>query len=140
MYHKLVLLSSLSLLTACASIVDGKSQSLNVQALDKGRLSHDATCEVTNKRGKWVTASGSSVVVRKAGGSLDVRCESDDGKQVGHAKVESEVQGLYLVGNFFLFDLCTISCIVDFSNGSMYEYQSSIQVPLTHIKSDSEDK
>ncbi len=62
----------------------------------------------------------------KACRSLGANC---DPASPGCAAEKSTQVG-WAVANFFLWDLCTISCLIDFSSGSIYQYPSQIQVVM----------
>jgi hypothetical protein len=121
-----------SLLTGCASIVGSTTQPINVVATRDGRIDRDAICQLTNSRGTWV-ATGDQVVTVKKGGDLEVKCQGSDSKSAGKSVMETSVQGGYLVANF-MFDLCIISCPIDFASGAIYKYPESIRVPMAPTK------
>ena len=104
----------ISLTSGCASIMNGSTQSVSAIPLQDGRIVHDATCTISSKEGTWVTAGGMAAVVDRSGDDIAVRCESDTAGS-GFASASSSVQGAKIAANFFLIDLCIISCPIDCS-------------------------
>lgn len=117
------------LLSGCASIISGSTQTVSVMPMTEGRIAA-GQCTLTNKKGSWVTPAGGTVTVKKAGDALQDRCEDSHSGTLGTAAAEKSTQVGWAVANFFLWDLCTISCLIDFTSGSIYEYPSQIQVVM----------
>lgn len=122
-------------LQGCASIVDGSTQSVSIVPMRDGQVYNKATCTASNKKGSWVTSGGGSVTVKKAGEDLHVRCTDPETRETSFSSAPKSTNAGWAVANFFLWDLCTISCIIDFSSGSIYEYPSQIQVPMSSARS-----
>ena len=116
--------------TGCASIVSGSKQSIAVVPIRNGHPVHTATtCTASNQKGTWTARNGRPVVVEKARDDLHVRCTDAYGA-VGVQMAPRTTQLRWAVANFFMWDLCTISCLVDFGNSSIYQYPSQVQVDM----------
>ena len=59
-----------------------------------------------------------------------ISCENEI--QEGEIVVESTASVGFMIANFFIWDLCTISCLVDHFTGSLYEYPLSVRVPMAN--------
>lgn len=119
-----------TLLAGCASIMDGSTQSVSIQPMQNGVIARDTTCTITNSKGSWVVPGGASVVVKKARADLNVSCVDNATQHTGVATGSRSTKVGYAVANFILWDLCTISCIIDFGSGSIYEYPTQVIVPM----------
>lgn len=117
-------------ITGCASIVSGSTQSISIAPMRNGVIDSKATCTATNKKGSWVTSGGGSVTIKKASDDLQVKCIDTETNQVGLQASPKSTQVGWAVANFFIWDLCTISCIIDFATGSIYEYPTQVQVVM----------
>lgn len=129
-FISLFVLVSLSLFTGCASIISGSTQAISVTPMHNGAIDTQATCTATNKKGSWVTNGGGTIIIKKSRDDLQVRCNSADQALIGTQVAARSTQAGWAVANFFLWDFCTISCIIDFSSGSIYEYPTQVQVPM----------
>ena len=114
-------------LTGCATIIDGQHQTMTL--VTKGDLDKRNTeCDLHNNKGAWTTDNKESIMVRRAHSSMIVSCENET--QEGEIVLESTASVGFMIANFFLWDLCTISCLVDHFTGSLYEYPLSIRVTM----------
>lgn len=127
---KMVAALGATLLSGCASIMDGSTQSISIQPMRNGVIAQNTTCTITNSKGSWVVPGGSSVVVKKSRADLNVSCADNSTQHTGIATGSRSTQVGYAVANFFIWDLCTISCIIDFGTGAIYEYPSQVVVPM----------
>lgn len=121
---KLITLTSLILLSACASITQGTTQNLSVNTIPQKK---DATCTLKNEKGSWVTPAPGLIGVRKAAGGLSIVCNAPKGYS-GATSVESTTQGA-AYGNILLGGI--IGGAVDMSSGAAYAYPSTINVPIS---------
>ncbi len=121
--------SLIGLTSGCASIMNGSTQSVSAMPMQGGRIVTDATCTIASKEGTWVSLGGMAAVVDRSSDDISVRCESDTAG-TGIASASSSVQGAKIAANFFLIDLCIISCPIDFGTGAAFEYPSQVQVPM----------
>jgi hypothetical protein len=126
-FMKLGILVGAIALNGCASIIDGKNQTMTLNT--RGNVDKSATeCELRNTKGTWVTDGKESLMVRRDSADMIISCENES--QEGEMVLESSASVGWMAANFFMWDLCTISCIVDHSTGSLYEYPMSISVPM----------
>lgn len=132
---KIALLSatiSFSLLTSCASVVNGTHQTISVLTSPE----KEAQCTLTNNKGKWyLNKTPGSVVVHRSYNDLVVSCEKQ-GYATSIMQVKSKTKGAAF-GNILLGG--AIGAGVDMANGAAYEYPLEIKVPLKpskkHVKS-----
>lgn len=118
-------------LSGCASIIDGKNQTLTLNT--RGNVDKTNTeCELRNTKGTWVTDGKESLMIRRDSADLIVACENET--QEGDVVLQSNASVGWMVANFFMWDFCTISCIVDHSTGSLYEYPMSVSIPMRDKK------
>jgi hypothetical protein len=117
-------------ISGCASIVDGSTQNISVKPMQGGKIVHDANCIVSNSKGSWHASGGQSVVVKKASDDLNVSCTDYETGEVATQNSPKKTNTGWAVANFFLWDFCTISCIIDFSSGAIYEYPSQVVIPM----------
>lgn len=138
--NTLMMAAGLAITAGCASIMDGSTDTLMIHPMSDGIIMTNATCTATNSKGSWVSTGGSAVSVKKARGDLMVSCvDNDNTSNQGSAVAPRNTQIGYMIANFFIWDLCTISCIVDFSTGAIYNYQDQLVVPMrgaTSVKAD----
>lgn len=123
---KLSLLPVMALLmmaTGCASIVNGKNQSVSVSTAPV----QGATCSLENNKGKWyIPSTPSSVTVERSYRDLQINCDKK-GYREGTKKVASATKGMAF-GNILFGGV--IGAGVDMADGAAYDYPSDIQVPL----------
>ncbi len=125
----IILFISICLLSGCASIMRGSDQQVTVNAYDaKTGDIVSANCVLSNDAGVFRTRSNRSVIVGRDKNYLTIDCETDS--MSGRTVVDGKVNIGYVAVDFFLIDLCLISCWVDGLSGSWSEYQSMIDVPM----------
>jgi len=113
----------LSLLTGCASIVNGTNQSVSVHT---GSI-QGARCELANDKGKWyVNQTPGSVVVHRSYNDLTIHCQKK-GLRNSFKQVASKTKGMAF-GNVVFGGV--IGAGVDMANGSAYDYPTEIFVPM----------
>lgn len=118
---QLFALTALIALSACASIADGKSQTLSV-VTDPG----EAKCSLTNDKGVWYVAeTPGSVTVNRSVQDITVECKKDELK--GTARVASTTKSMAF-GNILFGGIVGVA--VDRSNGSGFDYPVQIHVPM----------
>ena len=121
--NRLALLAALLVLPACASIVEGSTQSLSVATTPKG----GAECKLVNDAGTWYVAhTPGSVSVKRSASAIKATCHHDSGLS-GTAVAESKTKGLAF-GNILAGGI--IGGAVDMSTGAAYDYPPEIIVPL----------
>jgi hypothetical protein len=117
-------------LGACASILDGSSQSLSVKTVSSGNDVAGAQCSLTNDKGVWYVVSPGSVTVHRSYDPLNVKCEFN-GYTPNTGAVPSGTKGLAF-GNILFGGL--IGAAVDVGTGSAYDYPNPIIVNLQPAK------
>ena len=117
--------AALILLTGCASIVKGSSQSILITTPP----TEGANCVLASKEGNWTVMSPGAVTVDKSKENITVTCKKD-GYQDGVASIPSNFQG-WTVGNILFGGLIGVG--VDAATGAINEYPGAFQVPMTPI-------
>jgi hypothetical protein len=116
-----------SLLSGCASIVSGTSQSLSVEArTESGTPVVGANCKLENPKGVWFVTTPGSVTIHRAYDDLAVQC-TKDGEHPGHATVKSSTKGMAF-GNILFGG--AIGAGVDMASGAAYDYPALITVQM----------
>jgi hypothetical protein len=113
-----------SMLTGCASIVNGTSQVVSVDARNKNEPVVGATCQLNNTKGVYYVTTPGTVTVSRAYGDMDVKCEKVD-LPPGIAAVKSAVKGMAF-GNIFFGGV--IGAAIDAGSGAAYDYPNLISV------------
>lgn len=119
----LMFVSSVSLLSGCASIVDGTSQNVSVETPPVS----GAICSLKNNKGKWfIGNTPGTVVVHRSNEALLVKCE-----KVGYQKAIKSFQSTtkaMIAGNIVFGGL--IGGGVDAADGAAFRYPGDMQVPM----------
>lgn len=111
----------ISLLTGCATVVEGTTQKISIVTPP----TTNATCSLSNNKGKWVVdKTPGTVMIHKSGSDLIVACRKP-GYQTAQIKVKPHMQPAML-GNIILGGI--IGVIVDAADGAGYYYPSTIKV------------
>lgn len=128
--QKLAILSvtlSFSLLTSCASVVNGTHQTVSILTTPV----QNAQCVLENNKGKWyLSNTPGSVVVHRSFKDLSVSCKKQGYEQstvLFKSKTKPAAMGNILLGG-------AIGAGVDMANGAAYEYPLEISVPLKSSK------
>jgi hypothetical protein len=127
---RLILITALAVLSGCASIVDGSSQSLSVKTANNGEDLPGSHCELSNNKGTWYVTTPGSVTIHRSYEDLNVKCEHD-GYLATASTTSSSTKGVAF-GNILFGGL--IGTGVDMSTGAAYDYPSPIVVPLQPSK------
>ncbi len=109
-------------LSACATIVDGSTQSVSVSTSPV----QGAACTLTNSEGTWMLTTPGSVQVHKTKNDLTVTCTKNgfqSGSQVAVAKFGGATFGNIVLGG-------GVGTIVDAASGANYYYDSPLTIPL----------
>lgn len=120
---KIALCLIASLLTACASLVDGDSQSMRVTTYC-GQQIIPASCVASNSKGSWPFSTPSSLVVQKDRYSLTITCKSPFFAE-GVAYVPSSANPL-LAGNLVFGGL--IGAGIDVATGAGFGYNPTVNI------------
>ena len=118
---KQLLLISILLLSACASIVSGTQQVVSV------KTEPESKCTLLNDKGTWYTNAPGTVTVHRAMGNMNVTCKSQT--STGSAEIKSDWRGL-MAGNIVWGWLVPVGVAVDMGTGAGFDYPSPIEVPL----------
>lgn len=113
-----------SLLTGCASIVNGSNQVVSVEARNKGEMVSGASCKLQNDKGVFYVTTPGTVTLRRAYDDLVVKCEKDN-IMPGLATVKSSTKGMAF-GNILFGGI--IGAAVDAGSGAAYDYPSLITI------------
>ncbi|AMO97087.1 hypothetical protein CFter6_4496 [Collimonas fungivorans] len=113
-----------SLLTGCASIVDGTSQVVTVEARNQGQLVKGASCKLQNAKGTFYVTAPGTVTIHRSRDDLVVQCDKENIKP-GLAKIKSSVKGM-TYGNILLGGI--VGAIVDQSSGAAFDYPAMVTV------------
>lgn len=107
-------------LGACASIIEGSSQQINLQT----NPPLHADCRLSNERGAWQTSAPAVVTVKRSKSDLNVECRSSgiSGQAVSGAEPEGWTFGNIVTG--------FLGAGVDGATGAMFAYDTIVTVPL----------
>jgi hypothetical protein len=119
-------LGSALALGGCASIMNGTSQQLTVEARHDGAAVQQASCFLQNSMGSWMVQTPGKVTVHRAYGDLTVKCEKP-GIDPGVQTVKSSTKGMTL-GNILVGGM--IGAAIDAGDGAAYDYPSRIVVNM----------
>lgn len=115
--------------SGCASIMRGGKQQVHVNAYDaKTGEIRLANCLLANDEGTFRTLSSRSVIVERDKDYLTVDCQTEE--LAGRTMVDGKINWGYVALDFFVVDLCLISCWIDGLSGSWAEYPTMIDVPM----------
>lgn len=119
---KYLLLASCCILPACASIVEGSSQKINISTNPPAQV----RCNASNSRGSAATSTPGVLEVKRSKSDLTIRCESDEyaGQLSDSSNIESWAFGNLLLGGI-------IGGAIDAGTGALFTYNDAITVPLT---------
>ncbi len=118
------------LLSGCASIVSGSTQSLSVEAKSPdGKQIIGANCKMTNDKGTWFATTPGTVPVHRSYEDLTVAC-SKDAFQPATLVVKSDTKAM-AAGNILLGGI--IGGGVDVATGAAYDYPDLISVQMSSI-------
>ena len=128
-------LLTMSMASGCASISRGSMQQVHVNAYDsKTNNIVAADCFLSNDEGIVYTKSNKSTLVGRDKDPMTVHCHTD--ALAGKTVVDGQVNGGYVIADFFLVDFCILSCWVDGLSGAWAEYPAMPDVALG-LKDDS---
>ncbi len=116
----------LSILTGCASVTQGTEQSIKIETLAAvgGHAIEGAECELSNDKGRAITISGQSALVRRSGANLAVSCTlagqpAASGQAVSRAN--AGLAGNILIGG-------AIGAAIDVGTGAAFTYPTWLQL------------
>lgn len=113
-------------LTGCASIVSGTNQSVSLET----NPANNATCSLTNDKGKWfVPNTPGSVTISRSYQDLVVDCQKK-GYRAATSKVKSTTKPMAF-GNVIFGGV--IGAGVDVASGAAYDYPTSIHISMIKV-------
>ncbi len=115
-------LLTLFLLSGCASITAGTTQSIAVDTQPQ----RAAECRLSNEKGSWSIRTPGVTTITKAYGPLSATCTTADGWG-GSTAVQSTTAGAAF-GNILAGGI--IGAAVDMSSGAAYVYPAQVFVPI----------
>ena len=115
-----------SMLTGCASIVNGTNQVVSLEARTKGEMVTGATCKLDNGKGTYYVTTPGTVTVHRAYDDMSVKCEKTD-LPPGLATVKSSTKPMAF-GNIIFGGV--IGAAIDAGSGAAYDYPSLISVMM----------
>lgn len=118
-----LLTSCLTVLSACASIVQGSSQRFTVI-----QPAQPTSCSITNGRGTVQAVTPNTVFVKKSKTDIKVTCVDQARGLQGEQKVESHLEN-WTAGNILIGGLIGLG--IDAGTGAMWEYPKEVSVPMT---------
>ena len=120
------LIVAASLSTGCATVIDGSTDVVSINAngceFDKSTVH----CELENNDGLVHATAPGSAVISKSSSALAIRCESSEGS-TGNTMVESSYSKKNL-GNIILGG--GVGIVVDAVSGAMWHYPQAVNVPM----------
>jgi hypothetical protein len=120
----LIAIAASSVLTGCASIVNGTNQVLSVEARNKTQPVPGASCKLENGKGVYYVTTPGTVTVHRAYDDMKVKCEKDN-SEPGLATVKSSTKPMAF-GNIIFGGV--IGAAVDAGSGAAYDYPPLISV------------
>lgn len=122
-------------LTACASIVDGETQTLSVQTMNNGDPVSGAQCTLSSNKGTWFVRTPGTVSVHRSYDALNVKC-SKKGYDDTILAVKSTTKGM-AYGNILAGGI--IGAGVDMETGAAYNYPDLITLQMAATTATSQD-
>jgi S1-C subfamily serine protease len=113
------------LLTGCASIIKGTSQSILITTPP----TTEAYCILASSQGNWTVNTPGAVTISKSKENVTITC-TKDGWQQAVASIPSEFEG-WTVGNILFGGLIGVG--VDAATGAINNYPNAFQVPMTPL-------
>lgn len=125
------LLAAVTVLSGCASIVNGTQQSISVVAKTPESVEVvGARCALSNTKGDWFITTPASVTVHRGYGVMTIKCDHPD--WLGELEAKSTTKAMAF-GNILFGG--AIGLTVDIANGSAYDYPQLIAVPMQSKRS-----
>jgi hypothetical protein len=125
----MLMIAGASMMTGCASIVNGNNQVVSIEARHKGQQVTGAACKLDNGKGTFFVTTPGTVTVHRSYDDMNVKCEKE-GMQTGIAAVKSSTKPMAF-GNLIFGGV--IGAAIDAGSGAAYDYPSLITVILEEI-------
>lgn len=122
--NKVLLLTVMTQLVGCASIVNGQNQSVSVETKTESGVVSGASCKLTNNKGAWFVTSPGTTTVQRSFEDLNILCEKDL-LEPGLALVKSSTKTMAF-GNIIFGGVIGVG--VDVATGAAYDYPALISV------------
>ena len=117
MLGKIIIATTITLLSGCATLFEGSTQNLTVSTMNDVKP-EKTLCKITNDEGEWQTTGGStSTVVHRDGNTMTVSCENDS--QRGTTHLEPSFSSYYFMADTLA---CGIGWFVDATTNAFYTY------------------
>lgn len=110
-------------LSACASIVEGSTDHVNILTNPPS----NASCTLANSRGSYSALGSSAASVKKSKSDLNVSCVDAQTGAKGQSTVVSDVEA-WAFGNILIGGLIGLG--VDWGTGAAYDYPDSATITL----------
>lgn len=121
----------LSILTGCASVTHGTTQSVKIETLTaEGKTINGAKCAVTNDRNDAAIRSGDSFPVRRSGANLMIEC-TQPGQPPATGQAFSRVNA-GMVGNIMIGG--ALGAVIDSSTGAGFNYPSWMRLVFGEVR------
>jgi hypothetical protein len=121
----------LSILTGCASVTHGTTQSVKIETLTaEGKTVVGAKCVVTNDRNDTAMRSGDSFPVRRSGANLMIEC-TQPGLLPANGQAFSRVNA-GMVGNIMIGG--ALGAVIDSSTGAGFNYPSWMRLIFGEVR------
>jgi hypothetical protein len=121
----------LSILTGCASVTHGTTQSVKIETLTpEGKTINGAKCAVTNDRNDAAVRSGDSFPVRRSGANLMIEC-TQPGQLPATGQAFSRVNA-GMVGNIMIGG--ALGAVIDSSTGAGFNYPSWMRLVFGEVR------
>ena len=120
----IIAVAASSVLTGCASIVNGTSQVLSVETRDKTQQIVGASCKLDNGKGVYFVTTPGTVTVHRAYDDMTVKCEKES-IAPGLAAIKSTTKAMAF-GNIIFGGV--IGVAIDAGTGAAYDYPTLISV------------
>lgn len=111
------------LLSACASIIEGSSDTVSIATVPPSQSS----CSLSNQRGSWGGIASAGATVKRSRTTLDVACTDAATGVQGQQKLESGVEP-WVFGNILFGGVPGL--VTDWITGAAYDYPDNVTVPM----------
>ncbi|OYW13276.1 MAG: hypothetical protein B7X02_02530, partial [Rhodospirillales bacterium 12-54-5] len=118
-----ILSLSILALSACASIIEGSTDHINLTTNPPS----SSSCQLTNSRGTVASYTPATVSIKKSKSDIDVVCTDPRNGARGQSKIVSDIEA-WDFGNILVGGL--IGMGVDWGTGAAYDYPDSAVVTL----------
>lgn len=121
-----IVVSAASMLTGCASIVNGTNQVISVETRAGDQIVSGAQCKLDNGKGVYFVTTPGTVTVHRAYADMNVKCEKEN-VAPGTASIKSSTKAMAF-GNILFGGV--IGAAIDTGSGAAYDYPDLITVVM----------